>query len=364
MRVLTQRTLRARFAWVFALTVALALLVFAGAVFSLIVYDVWKEAKAGVVIPGIDPYDDVKRALWAFALVFPAAVLGAGALGWRLARWAVAPLREASTRAREAHASELNLTLPTRGSDDEWDELATVLNQVIADARGSLLRIRQFTADAAHELRTPLTTIIGEAELALRRERPAEELRRCIETIRSESVRMARMVESLLTLARADTRNLVIPSQEVDLIELARAEATRAGRQRSEIALDVSGGSAPVRGDPVLLSRAIGNLVENAMRHARQRVEVRVELDDGEARVSVRDDGPGVPIDARERIFERFVQLDSARNNEGFGLGLPIVRAIADAHHGRIAVEGEGPGARFVLRLPSRTVVAGPAQPA
>ena len=352
MRILTQRSLRVRFAIVFALTVALALLIFGGAVFSLIFYDVWKEAQSGVKIPGIDPYDDVHRALWALVVVFPAAVLGAGALGWQLARWAVRPLRDASTRAREAHASVFDLTLPTRGSDDEWDELARVLNQLLAEARDSLSRIRQFTADAAHELRTPLTTIIGEAELALRRERPVEELRRSIETIRVESERMARLVESLLTLARADTRSLVIPSQPIDLLDLARSEVARItrGRRRAEITVD--GAAAQVKGDPVLLSRAIGNLVENALRHAGGAVKVTVGAEPAEAWVAVHDDGPGIPAEARERIFERFVQLDSSRNAEGFGLGLPIVRAIADAHHGRVAVTDDGPGANFVLRLP------------
>ena len=203
-------------------------------------------------------------------------------------------MREASTRARAARASELDLSLPVRGTGDEWDELASTLNTLLADVRGSVERIRHFTADAAHELRTPLTVIIGETEVVLRRERAAEDYRRALEVVHAESRGLAALVDTLLLLARADAGTLVRREEPVDLFLLARDAIQRAERLREvrahSVRIELSGVSTLVRGDATLLTRVLDNLLANALRHGRERVRVEVRATSEGACASVADD--------------------------------------------------------------------------
>jgi two-component system heavy metal sensor histidine kinase CusS len=308
------------------------------------------------------PVDDddllvVPRAAAAMAIVAPLTIAAAAVLGLYLARRALAPMREASRRVAAARASELDLTLPVTGADDEWDDLASTLNALLADARGSMFRVRRFTADAAHELRTPVTTILGEAEVALRRKRTEEELRTALVTVKDEAERIAQLLEALLSLARADAGTLlsskaVLPLGEV--LEAAVARARERASQRGHAAIRVE--SAPanvlVEGNRPLLSRALENLLDNALRHARDQVTVTVAADGTTARVRVADDGPGISPDLVSSLFERFARGDRARSGEGFGLGLSISRAIAQAHGGTLELRPSSSGASFELALP------------
>jgi two-component system heavy metal sensor histidine kinase CusS len=185
-------TLRHRLALLFAAAVAVALLVAGGATMGVIVVQT-QAHRQDEIRRGEPPDEDdalvVGRAAAAMGIVSPIVIAAAAVLGLYLARRALEPMREASRRAASARASELDLTLPVTGANDEWDELATTLNALLADARGSLLRVRRFTADAAHELRTPITAILGESEVALRRKRSELELRAALNVVKEEAER-------------------------------------------------------------------------------------------------------------------------------------------------------------------------------
>jgi signal transduction histidine kinase len=165
---------------------------------------------------------------------------------------------------------------------------------------------------------------------------------------------MHRLVEDLLLLARADEHSDLLKEIDVDIDDIVYAELARV---RTFTALQVSSAISPVRitGDPRALSRLIRNVVDNAMRHAYSTIRFECTADGGYAQIVVADDGPGVPIAERRRVFDRFVRLDSprARHAGGAGLGLSIVAQIAEAHHGKVTIdETSGGGARFVARIP------------
>ncbi|MBU8897342.1 hypothetical protein DRW03_16920 [Corallococcus sp. H22C18031201] len=301
-------------------------------------------------------FDDAREALGTVLLTAPFAVVGAVVLGRLFVDRALAPLREASSRARAARASALDLSLPVRGTGDEWDTLASTLNGLLSETRSSLARIRGFTSDAAHELRTPLTVILGETELALRRERSPDEYRRALEIVQLESLGLASLVDALLTLARADSGALVSAVAPVELLQLAEASARRMERVPRENAprLRVSGVPVQVRGDAVLLGRVFDNLLSNALRHGRNEVRVEVHSTPAGARVAVSDDGPGVEPAFLPRLFERFARADDARSGEGLGLGLALSRALVEAHGGTLSYARlEMHSTVFTVRLPS-----------
>lgn len=348
-------SLRARMAVFFGAAVGVALVLFSAAVVLVLVIDEPGSEKESIL--DLDVREDLLRVLLAMGIAAPLAVGGAAALGLLLARRALAPLAEASNRARAARSSALDLTLPVGDRGDEWDALATTLNALLAEARGSLERVRRFTADAAHEIRTPLTAIIGEAEVALRRERPPEELRAALATIRDEGQRLSSLTTSLLTLARADGGTLLVSSAPVPLGEVVRGAVERARTRlpdpaRQAVVLDESGG-AIVRGDRELLGRAVENLIDNAARHGGSAITVTLSCADGRARVDVDDDGPGVPPAFVPLLFDRFSRADPARSGGGFGLGLAITRSVVEAHGGTVRFVPRERGTRFTIDLAS-----------
>ncbi|NOK12184.1 sensor histidine kinase [Corallococcus exercitus] len=360
------RTLRARLTLLFASAVLGTLLLYGGVVTAVLVAGERWEHRTDA--PGNRPegrFDDALQALGAMVLTTPLAVLGATALGGALARSALAPLREARDRVRAARASELDLSLPLRGTGDEWDELASTLNGLLADARASLARIRTFTADAAHELRTPLTVILGETEVTLRRERTPEEYRRALGVVLDETQRLSRLVDALLQLARADAGTRVLMPEPVDLHLLARTALHRTEQllaaRGQRLTLELTGGPTRVQGSPVLLAHVLDNLLSNACRHARQRIRVALDATDTEARVTVSDDGPGVDPAFLPRIFQRFARADAARTGEGTGLGLALSRTLAEAHGGTLDyARGSDGESRFTLHLPNPPEAPGP----
>jgi len=215
-------------------------------------------------------------------------------------------------------------------------------------------RQRRFVGDASHELRTPLTSIRSELEVALAH--PGQ--RDLVATERSvlqETVRLQRLVDDLLYLARSDAGAAELRGDAVDLDEVVLEEA-RAVRARGEIGVDAAGVSgARVVGDGDQLTRVVRNLLDNAERHARSRVTLTLGEDGGWVVLTVADDGPGLPAGQAARVFERFARVDEARGREegGTGLGLAITHDIVIRHGGTIGVySDDGAGARFVVRLP------------
>ncbi|NNC16931.1 HAMP domain-containing protein [Corallococcus exiguus] len=313
-------------------------------------------------------FDEALQALGAIVFSMPIAVVGSIVMGGALARKALAPLREARDRVRAARASELDLCLPDRGTGDEWDTLAGTLNELLSDARASLVRIRSFTSDAAHELRTPLTIIMGETEVSLRRERTPEEYRRTLAIVLDETRQLSLLVDALLQLARADAGTQVITLEPVELHALARQSLQRTEQllaaQSRSLTLELTGDPTQVRGNPVLLSHVLDNLLSNACRYARERIRLELEATDTGVRVTVGDDGKGVDAGFEARLFQRFARADASRQGEGTGLGLAVSRTIAEAHGGTLdysRVDGES---RFILRLPKPEVSDGPPLPA
>jgi len=303
-------------------------------------------------------------------LTAPLFLLFACAAGWFLARRSLAPIAAMSQRAQTIGADSLGERLPVANERDEIGQLALVFNDLLdrlARAFGDLERaygrMRQFIADASHELRTPVAAIRGEAQVTLRQERGAGEYRESIGVILEEATHMARIVEDLFTLARADAGERPVESLPYYLdevvVECVRSVRSLAAEQGVELRADVSADVEMV-GDEGLVRRAVLNLLHNALKYTEQggRVHARVTTDGTTARVDVTDTGIGIAPEDRERIFERFYRVDSARTRSegGAGLGLSIVRWAAETHSGTVAVQSElGRGSTFSLFLPRVT---------
>jgi two-component system heavy metal sensor histidine kinase CusS len=352
---LRRLTLRGRLTAAFALAVLGALLCFGAAVIAVLWADEAAEQRANTG-PQTEGFEDVWKALDAMLAVSPLVIAAAALLGNLLAGKAVAPIREASRRARIAHASGSPLELPRAREGEEWDDLAQTLNALLADARASFERIQRFTADAAHELRNPVTTVLGEADLALRGAALEADARVAWAAVKDESERLRRLLDGLLSLARGDAGQLLVAQEEVDLDALTDAlVAAHAPHPPARpLVLTRRGTGGTVRGDKALLRRALENLVENALRHATREVAVVLASDPMGVQVTVSDDGPGIPVALRERVFERFFRVAQTANVTGAGLGLPISRAIAVAHGGTLRCVEAAHGARFELWLPRR----------
>lgn len=347
--------LRVRLAVFFGAAVAGALLAFSAAVILVLGADERAErTQRGQTASVQDLVENAPRVLFSMALVAPFAVGGAAAIGLWLAGRALAPLKEANSRARAARASTLDLTLPLRGTGDEWDALATTLNALLLDGRTALERIRRFTADAAHELRTPLTAILGEAEVALRRDHGKDELRASLSIVREQAARLAGVLDALLLLARADAGDLIVLPAIRSLTALLREAADLAQPEAAahEPSVEISGDDVQIRCEPVLLVRALRNLIENGLRHGGGKVQVRLSSEAGRATVRVEDRGPGISASLRPLLFERFASGDPARSTGGLGLGLSIARAIAVAHGGTLEHLPSPRGAVFALVVP------------
>jgi heavy metal sensor kinase len=299
------------------------------------------------------------RYLTTLLTLVPVAV-GLGAAGGAvLAGRALRPVREMSGAARQITAEDLHRRLARRGADDEIDHLADTLNTMLAGLEAAFAQARRFSADAAHELRTPLTALKGDMEVALRGARSPEEYRRVLHSGLEEVEHLIRLVEDLLLFSRSAAA-LGPPPARVELEPLV-LEALETGARRAQgTGVTVRADAlepAAVLGDAGALRRALGNLVDNAVKYtpAGGKVELSLLAGEGQARIVVRDTGIGIdPADAA-RIFDPFVRLDAARsrNAGGAGLGLALVRAIVDAHGGAITVESTpGAGSRFTVRLP------------
>lgn len=348
------RTLRARLAAWIALAVMTTAVFHAGAAVFVFLYHERVEAQAG--LDGTPEGEEAEnRAVvlelaGSMAVIAAVAALASAAAGLWLAGKALAPLGEAADRARAAQAGATDLLLPVRGMDDEWDRLAGVVNELLREQQRSTERARSFSANAAHELRTPLTAVLGEVQVALRRERTPEEYRAALTEVEWEISRLGAVVEALLTLARADSGELRVRAETFDLGAIA-AEAAR-GERLEPGAVRVQPGTPPLaRGDPLLTRRVLDNLIENAVRHGGKEIEVRVARDAEVVRVSVTDDGPGPGPAVRSRLFERFNRDPGAP--DGHGLGLAIAHALARAQGGALSLEESAQRTSFVLELPS-----------
>jgi len=282
------------------------------------------------------------------------ALLAALIASWLVAGRALRPLRiVASTADDIGRTKDFSRRLAVGRRGDEVAMLSAGFNRMLAALEGALDAQRRFVADASHELRTPLATIQGNAGLLAIGPDVAEKVRRAAAAdIVGESERMARLTDRLLTLARADS-GLDLQLAPVRLAPLAEEVVRQAATVHPDLKLTTELSDLAVSGDEDALRQMLWILLDNAGRHARSKIFVAVHGEDGWARLMVADDGPGVPPDQRERIFERFYKADPARRDGGAGLGLAIARWIADQHNGRvIAADGPDGGAGFFVDLP------------
>ncbi|MEW6278899.1 MAG: ATP-binding protein, partial [Candidatus Eremiobacterota bacterium] len=298
-----------------------------------------------------------------------AAVLGTGsalalAASYALASGLTRPLEQVARSARRVGPHNLAERVPPLSPDEEFVQLRSALNGMLAELERAfteqdrmLQSQRQFLADASHELRTPLANLTGTLEVALRRDRTAEEYRVTLQQALQEAQRLARLVSDLLALSRADLAPLGLRFQPLDLGELCRgalqAWAARFEARRVQ-AVYRGPETAPARGDRDRLREVLDNLLDNAHRYAPEGTGLEVRLEPG-WRIGVLDEGPGLAPEELERVFERFYRSDPSRSRAsgGTGLGLPISRAIAEAHGGALRAE-PGPGGRFWLELPDQ----------
>jgi signal transduction histidine kinase len=295
----------------------------------------------------------VKTVVIALAIAAPIVIAVSASATYMLVARSMRSVDAIRSRVADISASDLAERVPVPESRDEIAALAETMNEMLARIEAGHAAQQRFVGDASHELRSPLATIISALEVAVAHpELLDKEL--AARTLIPEAHRMQALVDDLLLLARADERGLVLRREDVDLDDLAADEAQRLRRETS---LDVHTELTPTRlvGDAGALSRVLRNLLENAGLHAASRVDVAVASRDGRAVVSVADDGPGIPAEDRDRVFDRFVRLDSdrSRSGGGAGLGLAIVREIVAAHHGGVKVDDRpGGGTRMTIQLP------------
>jgi signal transduction histidine kinase len=242
------------------------------------------------------------------------------------------------SRVTAISASRLGDRLPVPQSSDEISRLGETLNDMLARIETTMERERSFVADASHELRTPLAHLKAEVELALESPRSHGELETALRSVASETDRLVQLAEDLLLLARVDEGTLPIRRQDVRVDELLNGIARRFERRAREEgrAIEVSANGTHLNVDRLRVEQALGNLVENALRHGDG--TIRLAGDTQTLRVS--DEGPGFPPGFAPRAFERFTRADDSRGTGGAGLGLAIVAAVAEAHGGDASVAG------------------------
>jgi two-component system, OmpR family, sensor kinase len=286
----------------------------------------------------------------------PIALLITGLAGYAAAAAALRPVEEMRRRAREITSSSPGRRLPVPPSRDEVARLGETLNEMLDRLEEAFARERAFVADASHELRSPLAIVKGELELALRDARDVDAFRAAVTAAAEETDRLVALSEDLLVFARSDQGRLPMREEELEaravLDGVVRRYARRARDRGATLTVRAPDGLV-LAADGLRLGQAIGNLVDNALRHGGHAVEIEALARDREVAFHVRDDGPGFPPAFLPRAFERFTRGDPARGAGGAGLGLAIVQVIAAAHGGRAAaVNRSGGGADAWIALP------------
>lgn len=324
-------------------------------------------AEDGLIVRAILSLNEVDNTLRTLALIALAALFlyacAMGAGSFRIAASAFRPVDQINQAAEEIRTgNDLSRRLPVPVVDDEIAQLAHNFNAMFERLEGSFAKERQFTSDASHELRTPVATILAQCEYALAQDDKGEK-NEALLSIQRQAGRMSRLTGHLLALSRADRGSDGQPRERVDLGDLMQlvVEELSETAAQSGVAIDAEvDENVCVLGDQTMLFQMAINLVENAIKYRDPKKErgtarVRVTRAGEEAVLSVSDNGIGLPLEHRDKIWERFYRVDEARSGEdrGSGLGLSMVRTIIEGHGGVVQVESApGAGSTFTVSLP------------
>lgn len=304
---------------------------------------------------------ELRELMIMLVLGLPLGVAAAGLVGYSIARRALKPLDLMAERARAITADRLSDRLPIENPDEELGRLAKVFNETLGRLESSFQQMRRFTSDVSHELRTPLTAIRSVGEVGLRERHEEGRYRSIIGSMLEEADRLATLVDSLLSMARAETGQARLSLQAVDLRQLSEDVAAHLGvlAEEKQQTLSVEGlATLPCTGDPLVLRQALINLVDNAIKYTQEGGSIRVQLSQagGTGVVDVCDNGPGVAMQRPEQVFDRFARgdaADPADGSGGTGLGLSISKWGIEANGGQLSLVKTGAsGSIFRMTVP------------
>ncbi len=307
------------------------------------------------------PLDPVESSLRLVAMSLAAGSIGlwslAALLGRQASRRALRPMTRMSTVARTMSAADRGQHLPSPGTRDELEELAQSFNGLIDRLHEALARQHRFTGDASHQLRSPLTALIGEIEVARRRDRSPEDYRQILDEVHDDALRLGQIVEALLFLARGEADAGHPGLVPVDLARWVRDHLRDAPERDQDVQIVADGGRYPVQAHPALLGQLLDNLIDNAAKYGPPGgpIVVRLARETGRVELAVEDRGPGIRPEDLQHLFEPFFRSEEARRlgRPGVGLGLAVVQRIASSIGGEVIASNlPGGGARFAARFP------------
>jgi heavy metal sensor kinase len=312
----------------------------------------------------------LSRFTWQGVLLLPVVILAGISIGWIFAGRALTPVLEVAETAQRISGSNLSLRIPVRGAGDELDRLIETFNQMIERIEINFNQVLQFSTDVSHELRTPITVIRGQLEVALFTAETVEQYRDAIVNSLADIERLSQIVRALLLLSQAETGQVVLQKQPLDLVEITDGivDQFQIPAEGAQVTLRFVSHITHCTGDfdRVQIERMLSNLLSNAVKFTPPGGEVRVVFDrvDHEAQIRVEDTGEGIPAEHLPHIFDRFYRVrgagEQASPEKGLGLGLSFVAWIVRAHGGTVDVRSEaGKGTTFVVRLP----LSGPESP-
>jgi heavy metal sensor kinase len=304
-------------------------------------------------------------------LVLPLAIILAGIAGYHFAGKTLNPLKAMASRTEQITARRLNSRIPVENPDDEFGHMARVLNGLLQRLEESFSQLQRFTSDVSHELRTPLTSMRSVGEVGLQRSHSREEYRDIIGSMLEEVARLTNMIDTLLTIAHADSGAIRLDRTVFPMMELVEESVNVVGVLAEEKGqrLEVKGDRGIfVSADRGFLRMAVINLLDNAVKYSPSGGTIRVLVEpwtmeghQDAVHVAIQDEGPGIPPDAAERVFDRFYRVDEGRTRDagGAGLGLAIAKWSVEAHGGDIALETTtGLGSTFSVHLPATAAVS------
>lgn len=295
-----------------------------------------------------------RNTLWLFVLL---AAMLTGFLGWVAVRRGLSPLQTIRREAEGITARKLDARLASDSIPAELADLVETLNAMLGRLEDSFRRLSDFSSDLAHEFRTPISNLMTQSQVMLSRSRTADEYRDVLASNVEEFERLSRMVADMLFIAKADEGQIVLSRETMALEQVAEdlVEFHRLVAEEQAVSLTCSG-RGEIIGDPLMIRRAISNLLSNALRHtpAGGQISLLVEAGESSVRIIVSNTGETIPEKHVPRLFDRFYRADPSRHREGSssGLGLAIVKSIVLAHGGEVSVVSEGGTTSFILRIP------------